>query len=298
MIVAAAKTYERVLGGMFSGHICVTHAMSRWLKDNWGIVATVLHDKPPAFFHRCSISERHALHDRIKSSLSIPESSSTNPLGFRRYKDILNSKDKNLFTELLASGVVEDRLNRPAIIVSSTSWTPDEDFSILLDAVVQLDNDIREDSTMPNMIFIITGKGPEKAHYVDVIKSLDLRRCCILTMWLEMGDYPLLLGSADLGVCLHTSSSGLDLPMKVVDMFGAALPVCAVSFSCLHELVKDGENGLVFHNSTQLKEQLLDLFTGFPSKSNKLSKLAEGTAAFRESRWEDNWRAKVKYLFE
>lgn len=59
------------------------------------------------------------------------------------------------------------------------------------------------------------GKGPEKEMYEEKIKRLNLKHVAFRTMWLAAEDYPLLLGSADLGVCLHTSSSGLDLPMKV-----------------------------------------------------------------------------------
>ncbi|RZC68339.1 hypothetical protein C5167_031601 [Papaver somniferum] len=62
----------------------------------------------------------------------------------------------------------------------------------------------------------IKGKGPEREKYEEKIKGLHLKRVAFRTMWLAAEDYPLLLGSADLGFCLHTSSSGLDLPMKVV----------------------------------------------------------------------------------
>merc|ERR1712137_393548 len=54
------------------------------------------------------------------------------------------------------------RENRPCILVSSTSWTPDEDFSILLDAIYSCD---QEDGGFPQILLFVTGKGPMKAQF-------------------------------------------------------------------------------------------------------------------------------------
>lgn len=145
---------------------------------------------------------------------------------------------------------------------------------------------------LPDLICVITGKGPLKQYYIDKIKSLNFQHVNIITPWLESKDYPVLLASADLGVCLHTSSSGLDLPMKVVDMFGCGLPVCAYDFECLKELVKDGCNGYIFKSSGDLYQHLLDWFSNFPNneeQNEKVKKFKIELEAFQNLRWRENW---------
>jgi beta-1,4-mannosyltransferase len=143
----------------------------------------------------------------------------------------LESKDKQLqeasrrFTEatgevvgsgetLLTQGHRQWRSKRPALVMSCTSWTPDEDFGVLLRALEGLDERWAgegrgNDKDRPFVLVVVTGKGPLKEHYEVQMRALELRRVAVCTMWLEAEDYPRLLGCADLGVSLHTSSSGV-----------------------------------------------------------------------------------------
>ncbi|KAL6867730.1 hypothetical protein ACP4OV_015754 [Aristida adscensionis] len=302
IIVKIYLWFEKYFGQMADGSFCVTKAMQHELAQNWGIRATVLYDQPPDFFHPASLMEKHGLEDSIYSAMGNPDY-----ISVEKEVEDMNS---TIFTSKI-DGEIFLKPNRPALVVSSTSWTPDEDFSILLEAAVMYDRRVaatlgEEDSmdegqlwidikngkqfVYPRLLFIITGKGPDRKKYEERIKRLKLRRVAFRTMWLASEDYPLLLGSADLGVSLHTSSSGLDLPMKVVDMFGCGLPVCAASFSCIEELVKVNKNGLLFSTSSELADELMMLFKGFPQECNALKSLKDGALSTgSSSRWSTEW---------
>lgn len=218
ILVRFAKTIEFYFGRKSDLNFCVTEAMKQDLLENWDIEATVLYDRPPDKFQSISLDKKHDLFQKLCKIY--PEFRSTNG-----YDEITAFTTKN------DDGEVKLRDNRPGLIVSSTSWTPDEDFQILLDALIEYDKTAAtDDMKYPKLICAITGKGPQKAMYQKKIAQLNLKYVKVITPWLENEDYPLLLGCADLGVCLHYSSSGLDLPMKVVDMFGCGLPVCAMNF--------------------------------------------------------------------
>lgn len=276
-LVKIAHRYERSFGHLSSANLCVTKAMQKDLLENWNINATVVYDKPPDHFTPLTVSEQHDVLSRLSNQYpelkSITLTDVTSP-----GQDIIKSS------------------NRPAFLISSTSWTEDEDFSILLEALDNYDS-IASNKDFPNVICAITGKGPLKEYYLDIIANRKWKYVKVFTPWLEPEDYPLLIGCADLGICLHTSSSGLDLPMKVVDMFGCEVPVAAIDFNCLNELVKDGYNGVVFKDSEGLCNKLCSLLEGFPKNQQNLVYLKNNLMEYSRSSWAKNWNQHVLPIF-
>ncbi|WOO78609.1 UDP-glycosyltransferase TURAN [Vanrija pseudolonga] len=308
-LVRIAKWFERTFGQDAYCHLFVTRALEEFLVKEWHLRGrtAVLHDRPPAQFRRTEMINRLELFKRITPEVQPP------------LPDFINTKDikKTAFTELTPSGTVELRPDRPAFLVSSTSWTADEDFSLLLKAL-----DIYQKAKtagakkLPVVVMVITGKGALRKQFeAEVAKRENsgawpdvVVRC----QFVSAKDYPILLGSTDLGVSMHQSSSGRDLPMKVVDMFGCGVPVLARGFACIDELVKDGRNGRIFNTAEELGEQLIDTLENFPEadKLNHLSSFFEAAAKPKAgsrlsrsspdggetewSTWDQNWDVVMK----
>ncbi|HEX9444938.1 MAG TPA: glycosyltransferase [Candidatus Binatia bacterium] len=270
-LVRAMRWYERVLGRRADGHLCVSRAMQAELQNHWRFSrVAVLHDRPAGAFAPARPAERAELRRRLAGLV---------PIEAAEYR--------------------LDAPCRPALLVSSTSWTPDENFDLLLDALARCDRAVRERARgeksprFPRLLVLLSGEGPLRRAYEERIARLDLERVLIRTLWLSPEDYPLLLRAADLGLCLHGSSSGLDLPMKVADMLGSGLPVCALEYPCLAEVLRDGENGRLFSSSEQLAGELLDLFEDFPNRTPVLDRLRENILASAGPRWADEWRDRA-----
>ncbi|XP_028310282.1 chitobiosyldiphosphodolichol beta-mannosyltransferase-like isoform X2 [Gouania willdenowi] len=287
-LVWLAERYERFFGPLADRNLCVTAAMADDLRRNWGVQATTLYDRPASIFRETPLELQHQLFLRLADS----------------YPEFRPQRSSGLKVEHTAFTIRDDdgvKLipERPALLMSSTSWTEDEDFSVLLSALHEYQGLVRGGASLPSLVCVITGKGPLKDHYRRIISSMSLDHVKICTPWMEAEDYPLLLGSADVGVSLHRSSSGLDLPMKVVDMFGCCLPVCALSFQCLSELVKHEENGLIFRDAQQLTEQLQSLLSDFPTSESKLRSFRRNLRSSRgQSSWDQNWDHNVLPLLK
>lgn len=90
---------------------------------------TVLYDRPPPQFQPVELAKKHDLF--MKLSKDYPQ------LMPKCYAALKESGviESTALTQKMSNGSVNYKEQRMAILISSTSWTPDEDFGILLKAL-------------------------------------------------------------------------------------------------------------------------------------------------------------------
>ncbi len=255
-VVALARWYERALGRRADAHLAVSDALRAELA-RWGLAPiAVLRDRPAERFAPLAPDERDGVRRRLFETLGLAG-------------------------------------RRPALVVSPTSWTRDEDFDLLLDAVRRCEA-LVAGREFPDVLVLLTGRGARRARFEAEAATLPGRRLHVRTLWVEPDEYPRTLAAADLGLCLHRSASGLDLPMKIADMQGAGLPVCALDYGpCLDEMLRHDDTGLRFADAAALARQWVDLLATFPAMP-WLDRLRANVAAARGLTWRAGWDAEAR----
>ncbi len=141
-------------------------------------------------------------------------------------------------------------------LVHPHSWSDDECPEWILDAL----KDLRS-SRMVQVI--ITGDGPLRRDFERRARSSGVGGDRLLLPFLPPEAYVALMANADWGLCPHTSSSGLDLPMKLADMRGAGLPALVYRYgSVLHEVFSEPDDGRFFDSAGALCEAVQKIADG------------------------------------
>lgn len=126
-----AERYEKRWAGAANTNFCVSKAMASELWDGWGVKANVLYDRPNDAFKRASPADLHALVLRNRVAFQSPLH--TNDWLTKAMLASADSKGTPFTTKQSGSGGgLVYKASRPALVVSSTSWTDDEDFHVLL----------------------------------------------------------------------------------------------------------------------------------------------------------------------
>lgn len=261
--VRALARSERRWARRADAHLTVSHALAEWLQREWRITATIVHDRPQPAFARTDLQAANELWHRISRELA---------LGSRRIP----------------------------LVVAPTSWTPDEDFDLLLEALERADRTLVSrsgpgDPAAPDLAVLLTGRGEMKPTFEKRLSRRQFKRLAVRTAWLEPADYPTLVAMADAGLSLHQSSSGLDLPMKVADFRGAGVPMCAYDYGpVLTEVLTPGHEGITFHEPGQLAAVLVALATAdlssVPTFASSRTWLTNNPA----ERWHERWEATAR----
>ncbi|MGQ0734282.1 MAG: glycosyltransferase [Acidobacteriota bacterium] len=258
--VRALFRSQRRWGRRADGHLTVSQALAEWLHREWGLAADVIYDRPPAWMTTPPPAVADAAWHRLATQLRIGPA-------------------------------------RVPLVVCPTSWTPEEDFDLLLEALDRTERRLGADAphtehqqVEARLALLVTGRGPLKAAFEARLSRRAFEHVAVRTAWLAPEEYPAIIGLADLGLSLHQSSSGVDLPMKLADFRGVGVPACALDYApVLGEVLTPGREGVTFNDPGELSRLLLALARRNDAAGSALASARAWLAAHPPERWEESW---------
>lgn len=141
LIVRVARWLEQRFGRKSADNLCVTQAMREDLQRGWQIEADVFYDRPAMQFQPIGVDAKHELFARLADLHAQEFGDGGDPVlevavkGADERMEMAAVVECTAFTVRTEGGVVQMRADRPGLLVSSTSWTADEDFGVLLAAL-------------------------------------------------------------------------------------------------------------------------------------------------------------------
>jgi beta-1,4-mannosyltransferase len=264
-LVRIVERFEHWLARNADANLCVSDALCQRVRPSARRGAClVLRDRPLQQPKPATARERNHILRRVWEALSIEPDSSDGA--------------------------------EPVVVVSSTSWSQDEDMGMLLDGLMALKSE--PSATLPPLAVIVTGLGPGRAEFEARARGVDGPGLRIATGWLADDLYRDLLRAAHLGVSMHRSASGLDLPMKIVDMIEAGLPVLAYDYApCLAELLPRERAAGLFTTPTELADRLRSLLQDYPELA-RLARIRTAMSDLASPGWAEEWRRVALPIFD
>jgi beta-1,4-mannosyltransferase len=185
---------------------------------------------------------------------------------------------------------------RPAVVVGPSGWSADDDFDLLLEALHDWDALLSrrlERRPVPLARFVLTGRGERRQEVEATLRETSWRHIEVRTAWFSPEEYPSALAGADLGLSLHASAGGLDVPIKLCELLACGVPVLCLDYGpAVRERIRDGVNGRLFCSAAELAALLDELLGGFPDTPS-LARLRAGVRAERQESWESAWQRTV-----
>ncbi|KAH0487492.1 MAG: hypothetical protein KVP17_003372 [Porospora cf. gigantea B] len=236
--VRCLRWLEYLAARLAQKHLAVSEALQCHLEE-LGFEVTVVYDRP--YKPSTPTASREEICNRIIGDWSAPD-------------DVGKPRRQRWLT-----------FTSPRVFVMGSSFTVDDRWDLLTDALALLDR--------PTLV-VLTGRGPGLPDARTRFASLGNPNVNVKFGYLSFDDYLALLYSADCGLCLHDSTSGLDLPMKMVDMLACNLPVIAWDYPALTELARLAPDSVFrIRNAKSLAEAMSSEFTkpqvAFPDSTDE-----------------------------